>query len=278
VRQLFPGPDGTVNAVDPVDVSDSVDPVEAYGDLTGDVVRLGMVASVDGSATDDSRWTDGLGGTADLRVFRTLRAWSDAILVGAATIRTGRVGPHRPSAALRAYRLAEGRAASAPLVVVSQSLRLDWSHRLFTEAASPTIVVTSEEALSTVEVPVGVVMVVAGEARIELATAVRRLRERGLRRLLCEGGPQLATGMLAAGLIDEVCLSLAPTLVGTAHHTRLINDLATPVGLSLYRVYEDDGVLFLRYHPKNPPPPTPQSPVDHEASFMIDRCVASPTS
>ncbi|TDD74504.1 deaminase, partial [Actinomadura darangshiensis] len=79
-----------------------VDPYDAYGNPPG--LRLGMVMSVDGSVTDAEGWTDGLGGAADFRVFRTLRALADAILVGAGTVRTGRLGPARLRRDLRARR------------------------------------------------------------------------------------------------------------------------------------------------------------------------------
>jgi len=238
VRRLIPPPTA------------EVEPYDAYGDRTGDLVRITMVMSADGSVTDVTGWTDGLGGAADVRVFRALRALSDAILVGANTIRTGRVGPHRPPRDLQARRIAVGKPATAPIVVVSETLSLDWSHRLFTEAANPTQVVTSEDSLAARGVPADVRarMVTAGQHRVNLAEAVRRLRaDFGLQHLLCEGGPQLATGLLDRGLVDELCLSIAPTLIGANHHTRLLGHLSTPIPLVLCGLYEEDGVTFLRY-------------------------------
>jgi riboflavin biosynthesis pyrimidine reductase len=254
VRQLLPDPLPEVDPVDayahPADPHASADPHARAGAHPdgAPTVRVGMVVSADGSATDEAGWTNGLGGPADLRVFRALRAWADAILVGATTVRTGRMGPHRPAADIQARRLADGRAPAAAVVVVSGSLRLDWSHRLFTEATTPTIVVTHAAAASTGDVPSGVPLVVAGDSGVDLAAAVRILGDGyGLTRLLCEGGPTLTTALFHAGLVDELCLSLAPTLLGGAHHTPLLGALPVPVGLRLHRVYEDDGVLFLRY-------------------------------
>jgi 5-amino-6-(5-phosphoribosylamino)uracil reductase len=209
-----------------------------------------MVVSADGSVTDQEQWTDGLGGPADLRVFRALRALSDGIMVGAGTIRTGRVGPHRPTAELRARREALGKPPTAPVIVVSRSLRLDWSHRLFTPEISPTIVVTSA-AGAAAGWPGGrgpVRLIVAGETEVDLAEAVRLLRtEVGLRHLLCEGGPILATSMIAQNLVDELCLTIAPALIGSRHHTPLLADLKSRVDLALVGLYEEDGTLFLRY-------------------------------
>ncbi|GAA1550332.1 pyrimidine reductase family protein [Actinomadura kijaniata] len=230
MRRLFPGP-----------VAD-VDPYEEYGDAPA--LRVGMVMTADGSVTDAEGWTDGIGGAADFRVFRTLRALSDAILVGAATARTGRLGPARLRADLRERR----GAPPAPIVVVSRSLRLDWTSPLFTGGETPTVVVTSRAAREAGRVPASVPVVTAGDREVDLGEAVRALREdHGYRRLLCEGGPALTTALVREGLVDELCLNIAPTLLGGAHHTRLLGALDGEVALEPTAVYLDEGVLFLRY-------------------------------
>jgi len=213
-----------------------VDPYEEYR-VVGPWLRVGMVASLDGSVTDEERWSDALGGEADRRVFRTLRALADGIMVGAGTVRTGRLGTPRLPADLAARR---GR-PPAPLIVVSRSLDLDFSAPLFAEG--DTILVTSDDAR-----PPGHVRVVsAGEGDIDLPLAVHRLQgEHGLRHLLCEGGPALATSLLEADLVDELCVNIAPTLIGTRHRTPMVCDLDRR-DLALDAVYEDEGVLFLRY-------------------------------
>jgi riboflavin biosynthesis pyrimidine reductase len=219
-----------------------IDPYEAYAQAEREWLRVGMVLSVDGSVTDEEGWTDRLGGDADFRVFRTLRALADGIMVGAATVRTGRIGPARLRADLRERR---GR-PPAPVIVVSRSLDLDWSLPLFTKAETPTIVVTSRAALRGSKPPGAVVA--AGEDEIDLAQAVRELRTSyGLGHLLCEGGPRLTTSLLGAGLVDELCLNLAPTLIGGPHHTRLLGELPGRTELALAGVCTDEGLLFLRY-------------------------------
>jgi riboflavin biosynthesis pyrimidine reductase len=229
MRRLLPEP-----------VAGGADPYEAYGDLPG--LRLGMVMSVDGSVTDARGWTDGLGGAADFRVFRTLRALADAILVGAGTVRTGRLGPARLRDDLRARR---GR-PPAPIVVVSRSLDLDWTLPLFTEAETPTIVVTARGVRK--RVPGHLQVVAEGEDEVDLPAALTTLREDlGHEHLLCEGGPSLATALIRASLVDELCLNIAPTLLGTSRHTRLLDVLDAEVPLHPAALYLDDGVLFVRY-------------------------------
>ncbi|MEU4528412.1 dihydrofolate reductase family protein [Micromonospora ureilytica] len=236
VRQLLPSPHG------------EVDPYHAYDDLPPSAVRLNLVMTVDGSVGDHEQWTDSLGGAADFHVFRSLRALADGIMVGASTVRTGRVGPHRPTKILAARRVERGLPATAPIIVVSQSLQLDWSHRLFTEAVVPTVVVTSAAARRSVQTSDSVRIVTAGEDTIDLRSAVRHLQDDlGLRHLLCEGGPTLATAMLEEQLIDEFCLSLAPSLIGGQHHLQLLGNLRKRIDLQLAALYEADNTIFARY-------------------------------
>ncbi|GAB3444988.1 dihydrofolate reductase family protein [Actinophytocola sediminis] len=207
-----------------------------------DQVRLGMVMSVDGSVTDEEGWTANLGGAADRRVLRALRASADAILVGAGSVRTGRYPPHRPTGEIRETRRRAGRAEAAPLVVVTRSGDLDWSLPVFTEARTPTYVVTC--ARSPVAGRRDHVLV-HGETDIDLPAALADLRAR-FGGVLCEGGPGLATAMFTARLVDELVLSIAPSIL-PGEHPRLVRDLAKRQELTLTELYEEGGEVFLRY-------------------------------
>lgn len=241
MRRLLPDP------ADPVDVYD------AYRiDDERPVLRLNMVLSADGRATDRNDRTADLGGEGDHEVFRTLRALADGIIAGAGTVRAERYGPHRLRADLAERRAAAARPMPAPIIVVSRSLELDYDSPLFTEAATPTIVLTCDAAPENLraEAANAGVLVVAGETEVDLPVAVRILRERfGLMHLLCEGGPSLNGVLLDAGLVDELCLTLAPTLVGTPGPT-LVNQISTTTQLDLLHVLESDGELYLRYSVK----------------------------
>src|SRR5690606_711218 len=89
-------------------------------------------------------------------------------------------------------------------------------------------------------------VLVAGEDLVDLAAAVRLLRERGLGRILCEGGPRLNAELAAAGLIDELALTMSPLLAG-GNAARILNGVASRTPLALAHVLEEDGVLFIRY-------------------------------
>lgn len=230
---------------------DDVDGYEAYRLADPEVphLRLNMVASVDGSATDNQGRSAGLGGPGDEELFRTLRALADGIVVGAGTVRAEGYGPHRVRSDLAARRRRDGRPAPAAFVVVSRSLDVDLEAPLFTEAVTPTIVLSCEAAPAARLRAAGETarVVVAGGDDVDLAAGVARLRsEHGLTHLLCEGGPTLNKGLFAADVVDELCLTLTPRLVG-GPGPRIVRDLAEPRAATLAALFEQDGELYARY-------------------------------
>ncbi|WP_197361772.1 dihydrofolate reductase family protein, partial [Streptomyces clavuligerus] len=83
---------------------------------------------------------------------------------------------------------------------------------------------------------------------VEPATAVRVLAEQGLRRLLTEGGPRLLGHFMAAGVLDELCLTLSPTVTaGDSQRIAHGPAMAVPARFTLAGVLEEDGFLFTRY-------------------------------
>lgn len=228
-------------------VEDDPDIAAAYAYPPGGCLRVNMVASADGAAWLEGR-SAGLSSPGDRRIFQVLRGMADVILAGAATVRTERYGPPEPRAAWNALR--EGRSPAPPIAVVTRRLDLDLAGPLFTEAEpyQRTIVITTsaaprdrrEEAGKNAEV------LVAGDEFVDLATAVRLLRDRGLTRILCEGGPRLNAELAAAGLIDEMALTISPLLVG-GDAARILNGVASRNRFTLAHVLEEDNVLFARY-------------------------------
>jgi 5-amino-6-(5-phosphoribosylamino)uracil reductase len=133
----------------------------------------------------------------------------------------------------------------APLVVVSASLDLDWSLPAFTSANTSTLVLTHARAGIPPEIREHVI--VCGDESVDLRSGLEELRRRyGSRHVLCEGGPRLATAVLAEKLVDEVVLSIAPVLVPGAG-PRVTERLEHRFGLRLREIYEDAGEVFLRY-------------------------------
>lgn len=240
MRQLFPAKDGFLD-------DEALD--RAYGDEPADFLRVNFVASADGAATLDGR-AGGLGSATDQQVLRLLRDRSDGILVGAGTAIAESYRPLRDDPVRAAARTARGLSRVPPLILVSQRLSMDPSDPIIARAVARTVIVTCagseverREALAAVT-PV----IVAGQETVDLRAARTALAERGLRRLICEGGPTLLGTALEAGIIDELCLTVSPMLTGPGAGRIVDGRLAIdPVRLQLRHLLEDDGFLFLRY-------------------------------
>jgi len=212
-------------------------------------VRANMVASVDGAATVKSM-SGGLSGQHDRRLFHLLRGLADVILVGAGTARAEGYRPARPRDEWA--RLRAGRPQSPPIAVVTQIVDLDLPGPMFTEAPGDarTIVITTQAAPPDRRARAArhADVVLAGTHRVDLAVALAALADRGLRRILAEGGPYLLGQLVAAGLLDELCLTVSPLLVGgEAARVLAGSTLAPPQRLRLAHVLEADGSLFYRY-------------------------------
>ena len=228
-----------------------VDAVSLYAVPAGDVrhVRANMVAAVDGAATLDGR-VGTLTGPADQALLLTLRALADVVLVGAGTLRAEGYGPLTVEPGLRELRVAAGQSAAPRLVVLSRSIDVDLAGPAFTAALEPPLLITTAMAdPGRVRAAAHVAEVlVAGERRVDLARSMDAMTERGLTRVLSEGGPQALAGLFAEDLVDELCLAVAPVLTcGEGPRITAGPPLAAPAPLHLAHVAERDGFLFLRY-------------------------------
>jgi riboflavin biosynthesis pyrimidine reductase len=128
---------------------------------------------------------------------------------------------------------------------------LDPTSRFFTEAVVRPIVVTTDDADADKVATLANVadVVAAGTGRVDVSTALDQLADRGLTKVLTEGGPSLLAGLVAADRLDELCLTAAPVLA--VGHSKRITDgppLSDPTRLDLVQtLVDDDGYLFLRY-------------------------------
>ena len=240
MRRLLPTPS------DQVDLLGAYAPSEVAPDRP--FVRCNMISSIDGAIAVEGR-SGMLGGPADRRVFGTLRSLADVILVGAGTVRAEGYGPARTDPGLRPERERRGQTAVPPIAVVTSSANLDWSAPFFTAAEARPLVVTSPEGAGRAGERARDVadVVVAGGGQVELAAVVAALHARGMRHVLCEGGPALNAELAHAGLLDELCLTMAPRLVGGAGPRVLAGEeLRPPADLEVVQLLEEDGFLFYR--------------------------------
>ena len=207
-------------------------------------VRANFVTSVDGAVTVDGR-SGGLGGDADHRVFEVLRDHADVVLVGAGTVREEGYGPLDPSPRRRSRRVADGRAEVPRLAVVGRPSSLHGDEPWITGATAPPLLVTTTGEAR--EVP-GCETVAAGVDAVDLAAVLEQLARRGLRSVLCEGGPSLLASVAGAGLLDELCLTYSPALAGPGAGRIVHGDAwGTTRPLRLAGLLEDGGLLLARY-------------------------------
>lgn len=212
-------------------------------------VRVNFVASADGASHVDGL-SAGLDAPGDRAVFGLLRELADVVLAGAGTVRAEGYRGARTSPELRARRRGRGQSEVPPVAVVTASADLDPGSALFTDTAVPPLVLTTAAAAGPARERLGDLaeVVAVGDADVTPAAVLAALAERGLPRVLCEGGPALFGSFAAAGLVDELCLSVAPQLAGGGSERILAGPgLPRPLPLHLASVLAHDDGLLLRY-------------------------------
>jgi len=211
-------------------------------------VLMNMVASLDG-ATAVEGTSGALGGAGDRRVFGVVRTVPDVIVVAAGTVRAEDYGPPRLGPAAMARRTARGQSPVPQLAVITRSAAIDPGSRLFGDGHRP-IVITTEDAPTDAVSALATVADIerAGVGDVDLGAAMAMLARRGHLVALLEGGPSLNGQFVADGLVDELCLSVAPVLVaGASKRVAEGPAAAEGLGLALVHVLEHDDALFLRY-------------------------------
>ncbi|OEJ41558.1 hypothetical protein AR457_08060 [Streptomyces agglomeratus] len=262
MRRLFPVTDETVPAAPAAsagaaDGEWSLDELaDAYAypkerGASGAWLRANMVSSLDGAAQHEGR-SQPISSDTDMRIFGTLRALADVVVVGAETVRLEGYRPARAREAFAARRAAAGQGPAPAIAVVSASLNLDFSLPLFTSPLVPTLVLTGATApvdrVRAAREAGAEVLVVGDGAAVEPPRMVEALAARGLTRLLTEGGPRLLAQFIAAGVLDELCLTVSPVL--TAGRAQRIADgpgVSVPERFALASVLEEAGFLFTQY-------------------------------
>jgi riboflavin biosynthesis pyrimidine reductase len=234
-------------------IADVLEPYAHVDRRSGDGpcwVLANMVGGLDGSAAFAGR-VGPLSAGADAQLFRLLRAVADVVLVGAETVRRERYGPVRLPDALREARRAEGRPPTPPLAVVSRSLALDWEVGAFAEPdpAAPPLVITcgAADPERVAEARRHAEVLVADGELVDVREALAALAARGHRVVLCEGGPTLLGELVDAGLLDELCLTLAPIMGGDALPVSVSPSLGRVTEFALAHAAADGDTLFLRY-------------------------------
>jgi riboflavin-specific deaminase-like protein len=206
---------------------------------------LNFATTLDGRAAIGGR-SGPIGSQADTEMLQRLRTRVDAVMIGAGTMRAERYGRMVSDEKFRAYRESTGLSHDPLAVLVSNRLELPWDAKLFTDGGGEVVVFTaSEDEPPETATPVTLVRHREG---VELDRALEwLLKERGIRSVLCEGGPTLHGRLREGGLADELFLTIAPKIAGGEGPRVLEGALPEVDEVELAWLLEAEGELFARY-------------------------------
>jgi riboflavin biosynthesis pyrimidine reductase len=221
-------------------------------DLRSCWVRGNMITSLDGGSADGGK-SGGLAGPGDRAVFVQMREAADVILVGAATVRVENYSGVQLSIAARQARQRHGQAEVPPIAIVTRSGDLDPTALVFTRTEVPPMILTGKQSVEDTRNRLGALAEVIDASGpvpdgVDDATVLKIFAERGLYRVLTEGGPSFLGSLIAQNLLDELCLTVAPILVGGA--ARRIVSGPGQVHTTMRRTHvltDAEGYLYTRY-------------------------------
>jgi 5-amino-6-(5-phosphoribosylamino)uracil reductase len=193
-----------------------------------------------------------LSNAADFERVDAVRASCDAIMVGAATVRTDNPRLLVRSQARREERTARGLAASPMKITVTGRADLDARSNFFTTGETEKLVYTSSSQVRDARERLGpVATVVDSGLHVRMRWLTEDLADRGVDRLMVEGGGVVHTQFLSGDLVDELQLVVAPFFVGDSRAPRFVTDGRFPWNAdrraALAEVRQLGDVVLLRY-------------------------------
>ncbi|MGW2864999.1 RibD family protein [Streptomyces sp. NPDC001205] len=217
-------------------------------------VLLSVATSVDGYIDDTSTSRLLLSNSEDFDRVDQVRAESDAILIGAGTMRADNPRLLVNSEERRAARLAAGKPAYPLKVTVSASGDLDPDLKFWHHGGEKLAYTTNAGEEKLRERLSGLADVVSTGTEVDFGALLDDLGSRGIERLMVEGGGQIHTAFLSQGLADEIHLAIAPLVVGDASAPRFLGAASYPGGstrrMHLAEARTMGDVVLLRYLPK----------------------------
>jgi riboflavin biosynthesis pyrimidine reductase len=208
-------------------------------------VMANFITTIDGAAVVEGG-SSAINDEDDRAMFSAMRAVPDFIVVGAGTVRAENYGPTRLDERRRQARLEARLEATPHLVVVTRSLDLEPDARVFEDPEHRVTILTGPEAPDE---RFSELSEVADVVRLNSTSAGDLIHYMRMARVvLCEGGPSLWGQFIAAGLVDEMALTVSPMLV-SGHATRVSSGPMPeqPLDMRLDRIVYGDRSLFLRY-------------------------------
>ncbi|MEC3977589.1 dihydrofolate reductase family protein [Amycolatopsis sp. H20-H5] len=243
--------------------------------ITRPHVLLSAATSLDGYLDDTTGERLVLSTEEDFAEVDRIRAGSDAILVGANTIRADNPRLLVRSPELRRARVEAGKPEQPVKVTITATGELDPDSRFFTTGESEKLVYVP----AGVVVPDGVravATVVEAGSPVDLREVLRDLAERGIGRLMVEGGGRIHTWFLGEGLVDELRLAIAPVFVGDSRAPRFVGPGSFPRNLTVAGTRQFGDLVVLSYH-TTPEPSEADVRRLRQAVALADLCPPSAT-
>ncbi|CAN5473351.1 bifunctional diaminohydroxyphosphoribosylaminopyrimidine deaminase/5-amino-6-(5-phosphoribosylamino)uracil reductase [soil metagenome] len=215
-------------------------------------LRANFIASLDGGTACDGT-SGGLAGPGDRALFTVMRELADVIVVGAGTVRSENYGGAQLTVAQRQHRQARGQAEVPPIAIVTNTGHLDRDLKVFTHTEVQALVLTATTAVAGARALLGdtaEVIDCSGDDpnAVHAPALLTALSSRGLRRVLTEGGPRLLGSFIACDLLDELCLTTAPTVVGGDSGRIAAGGGSRQTPMKRVHLLADDaGYLYSRY-------------------------------
>jgi len=215
---------------------------------------INMAMTADGKITSAEREYPRFTSAFDCENMDRLRAEADAIVVGAGTLRADNPSLQVRGEAMREYRRSLGKSEPLVWVLVSAGVRVDKRSRFFVEAeAGQPILATVEDvpAEALADLPATLEVWKLGRGRVDLHAMLRRLKQRGVGRLLVEGGGELNWSFIESDLVDELYVTIAPALLGGREAPTLLEgpglSMQRQRALRLLELHREGDELYCRY-------------------------------
>lgn len=240
MRRLFPDPG-------PTTIPDQIHDMDLISCAPADRPYLvtNFAVTLDGRATLHGR-SGAIGSDTDTELLVCLRTRVDAVMIGAGTMRAERYGRPVADPGKRGRRERRGLSQDPLLVIVSGRLDIPWDASVFSDRGARVLIFTTSDTQAPETV--AEVRLVRHDGKVDLPTALAYLRsERGVRALLCEGGPRLHAQLIDQGLVDELFVTHAPKLAGGDGPTLAVglSELERP--LEVIWLLDQDGEVYARY-------------------------------
>lgn len=243
----------TLLGADQATTEDQLRELYAYpADLTRCRLRANAISSLDGGATTDGT-SGGLGKDGDRQLFALLRELADVIVVGAGTARAENYAGAQMNVTQRRHRQDRGQTEVPPIALVTRSGLLDHNLHVLTQTEVRPLVLTCANAATAAQRHLGATAEVvdcsaALPTEVDPSRVLAALADRGMHRVLVEGGPALLGTFVEQGLLDELCLTLAPALVGGDAKRIAAGTGHVLTAMRPAHVLSDaDGYLYARY-------------------------------